>query len=151
MARPAPQAKDPTQFFLNQQNEISEEKKKLAHEFAKKLLNDEHCPICKQEYDLSEKVPKILVQCGHTICFKCLKQFYRGGKIRCPICLKLHKKIPTLEVLPTNHYLHQKLIKTVPPEKIHPFFERLALPADLMAMHPAPSRLESPRSRRTRA
>lgn len=131
-----PQARDPTQFFLNQHNDISDDKKKLAYDFAKQLMNNEKCPICKGEYDLNESVPKILVQCGHTICLKCLDQFYRGGKIRCPICLKLHKKLQSIEVLPTNHTLHAKLLKKIPHEKVNPFFEKLMLPADIIASLP---------------
>lgn len=131
-----PQVRDPTQFFLNQHNEISDEKKRLAYEFAKKLMHDEKCPICKGDYNLSDAVPKILVQCGHTICFRCLDQFYRSGKIRCPICLKLHKKLPSLEVLPTNHTLHQKLMKKLPRDEISMQFEKLMLPADMIASLP---------------
>ena len=131
-----PQAKDPTQFFLNQHNDISDDKKSLAYEFARKLMNDEKCPICKSEYNLNECTPKVLVQCGHTICFRCLEHFYRGDKIRCPICLKLHKKIPSLEVLPTNHTLHAKLLKKIPHDQVNPFFEKLMLPADIIASLP---------------
>lgn len=131
-----PQVRDPTQFFLNQHNDISDEKKNLAYEFAKKLMNDEKCPICKGEYDLNQAVPKILVQCGHTICLQCLEQFYRSGKIRCPICLKLHKKLPALEVLPTNHTLHQKLLLKLPKDQVNPQFEKLILPADMLASLP---------------
>lgn len=132
-----PQVRDPTQFFLNQHNDISDEKKNLAYEFARKLMNDEKCPICKGDYDLMEAVPKILVQCGHTICLRCLEQFYRSGKIRCPICLKLHKKLPALEVLPTNHTLHQKLLQKLPKDQVNPQFEKLILPADMLANLPA--------------
>ena len=136
MAAGRPPQRDPMQYFSNQHNEISEEKKKLAYQFASKLLNDEKCPTCKTDYDLKVKVPKILVQCGHTICLKCMKQFYKGDKIRCPICLKLHKKIPAIEVLPTNHTLYKKLMNSLSKEEIDPAFEVLALPVDLIAMQP---------------
>ena len=140
MANPAPTTRppqrDPMQYFSNQHNEIPDEKKKLAYEFAFKLLNEEKCPICKADYDLQLRVPKILVQCGHTLCLKCLGQFYRSDKIRCPICLKLHKKIPAIEVMPTNHTLHKKLLAKIPRAEISPAFENLALPSDLIASIP---------------
>lgn len=94
---------------------MPEDKKELAIQFASKLLNDYCCPICKQEYDLDQKTPKILVQCGHTICFQCLQMFFKDFKVRCPMCLKLVKRIRGVEVLPTNHTIHAKLIKTLPP------------------------------------
>jgi len=130
------QIRDPTQFFLNQHNEISEDKKKLAYEFAAKLLNNDNCPTCKAPYNLNDHVPKILVQCGHTICFFCMQMFFRDGSIRCPICLKLHKKLPSIEVLPTNHTIHAKLMKITPKEHINHNFERLILPADMIAALP---------------
>lgn len=52
---------DPTQFFLHQNEDMPEDRKLLAREFANKLLNQDMCPICKAAYDLNKHVPKILV------------------------------------------------------------------------------------------
>jgi len=52
-------AKDPTQFFLNQNLAIPDHKKKLAYEFSRRLLNNDKCPICNKDYDLYEHCPKI--------------------------------------------------------------------------------------------
>ena len=119
-------AKDPTQFFLNQNLQIPEQKKKLAYEFSKRLLNNQKCPICNKDYDLNEHVPKILIQCGHTFCISCLEMFFKNYLIRCPMCLKLLKRLRAVDVLPTNHTIHARLIKELPPDKINPFFEKLA-------------------------
>ena len=88
-----PSAKDPTQFFLNQNLAIPEPKKKLAHEFSRRLLNNDKCPICNLDYDLNEHTPKILIQCGHTFCITCLEMFFKNYLIRCPMCLKLLKRV----------------------------------------------------------
>jgi len=42
------------------------------------------------------------------------------------MCLKLLKRVKAIDVLPTNHTIHARLIKELPPEKINPFFEKLA-------------------------
>lgn len=123
-------ANDPTQFFLHQNEDMPEEKKKMARDFAAKLLNHDKCPICKTPYDLDKHVPKILVQSGHTICSHCLNMFYKDFKIRCPMTLKLIKRVKSIDILPTNHTIHARLMKTLPPRKINPFYEKLLLPSE---------------------
>lgn len=127
---------NPTQFFFHQNQDMKEEQTAQAKDFAAKLLNHSKCPICKKDYDLNEHTPKILVQCGHTFCIQCLQMFFKDFKIRCPMCLKLIKRIRGPEVLPTNHTIHSKLIKTLPQDSINPFFERLMLPSELNVENP---------------
>lgn len=31
------------------------------------------CNWCKESYNLENKIPKMLADCGHTICLDCLK------------------------------------------------------------------------------
>ena len=43
------------------------------------------CPICVQEYDLDQHIPKIITACGHTICVYCLTQILKtSSSPKCP-------------------------------------------------------------------
>jgi len=48
----------------------------------------------------------------------------------------LLKRVKAVDVLPTNHTIHARLIKELPPEKINPFFEKLALPNEVVIAMP---------------
>jgi len=47
------------------------------------------CSICYQGYDLDQRVPMVLVNCGHTICQYCLKQLIQENNPKCPLDKKL--------------------------------------------------------------
>jgi hypothetical protein len=36
-------------------------------------MEELQCTICSQEYDTEERTPRLLPDCGHTLCTKCLK------------------------------------------------------------------------------
>lgn len=38
------------------------------------------CPICLDRFD----DPRILITCGHSVCFKCISQLYKDGGVMCP-------------------------------------------------------------------
>jgi len=43
------------------------------------------CPICHEDYDDSRVIPKILPQCGHSVCATCLKSLLeRPQNSKCP-------------------------------------------------------------------
>ena len=65
--------------------------------------------MCKNEYNLTERVPRILIHCGHTLCQSCLRHFHKNFRVRCPLCLKLVKNIDTIERLPVNHTIFARL------------------------------------------
>ena len=73
------------------------------------------CPICHNSYDSSIRVPKILINCGHTICSVCLntKIFENEGKITCPEDLILYEDIDSSDFFPTNKSLLQ-IVDTPP-------------------------------------
>lgn len=102
---------NPTAFFLNQSTETSKETKDKINEYVKKLLNLNDCVLCKQNYNFTDRIPRILVHCGHTICTACLKNFHKNRRVRCPLCLKLIKNIETLDRLPVNHTIFQKMME----------------------------------------
>lgn len=79
------------------------------------------------------KAPRIMVHCGHTICTACLYLFFKDQRIRCPLCLKVIKRLRVVEVLPLNHTIFKNLIKkNLPHDKLDPSNKQLRLPHDIM-------------------
>jgi hypothetical protein len=60
------------------------------------------CQICGNNFNVGERIPRILVNCGHTFCTKCLTSVFNHNRIRCPICSKLMKNLESVERLPLN-------------------------------------------------
>lgn len=67
------------------------------------------CPCCLEPYDLEKKLPRVLVQCGHTLCTSCLEPTYRNKSLRCPICFKLLHDITWAGKLPLNSQVYSAL------------------------------------------
>lgn len=44
------------------------------------------CPSCKSFYNETDHVPRLLIQCGHSICEKCTTSIYENYTIVCPDC-----------------------------------------------------------------
>jgi hypothetical protein len=44
------------------------------------------CSNCKNSYNDTDFIPRLLTQCGHSICEKCLNKIYENGGIVCPEC-----------------------------------------------------------------
>lgn len=42
-----------------------------------------NCGSCKNSYNVKDHYPYLLVDCGHTVCLKCLKNF---NEKTCPKC-----------------------------------------------------------------
>lgn len=88
--------------------EIKEKKKALENEFKQESLASyalrklDICGVCKLNYNVGERIPRILVNCGHTFCTSCLTKYYRKNRIRCPFCKKLVKHLDSVEQLPLN-------------------------------------------------
>ena len=49
------------------------------------------CYFCGDKFNVGEKIPRILIHCGHTFCTECLTYLHHNFRIRCPICQKLVK------------------------------------------------------------
>ena len=90
-------------------------RKKLVHEYSKRGLDI--CGVCKKKYNLGDRIPRILVHCGHTFCTSCLIKFHHVDHIRCPYCKKLINNIDSpakIESLPLNLNIFGELVKTDP-------------------------------------
>jgi hypothetical protein len=68
------------------------------------------CGVCGLKYNVGERIPRILVNCGHTYCSGCLIKYFRKGRVRCPFCKKLVKNLESVEQLPLNISIFAELI-----------------------------------------
>ena len=59
------------------------------------------CSNCKSFYNDSDHVPRLLIQCGHSICEKCSISLYSNYTIVCPEC-KLPNYASSLQSFPKN-------------------------------------------------
>ena len=48
---------------------------------------DINCPICYDQYNDKDKIPRIL-HCGHTFCQICLMDLRTSNILTCPTCRK---------------------------------------------------------------
>ena len=60
------------------------------------------CQFCGFKYNVGERIPRILVHCGHTLCTNCISELHHQDRVRCPICRKLIKNLDSAERLPLN-------------------------------------------------
>ncbi len=44
------------------------------------------CFKCKTPYNDSDRTPRLLIHCGHSICESCTVELYRDNFINCPEC-----------------------------------------------------------------
>mgnify|MGYP003578112572 FL=1 len=100
---------NPTAYFLQQSSNPTHENREKINELVSKLIDLKSCVLCKGEYNFNERIPRILIHCGHTFCSSCLKNFHKNRRIRCPLCLKLIKNVDNLDRLPVNHTIFSKM------------------------------------------
>ena len=44
--------------------------------------DDLTCGICKELYNENERIPRILITCGHTYCDNCLKNIVKSSEVK---------------------------------------------------------------------
>ena len=87
--------------------------KKPFFDYARRSLDI--CAICKNKYNVGDRIPRILVNCGHTFCTSCLLKYHHGkDHIRCPSCKKLVKHLDNVETLPLNLSIFGEIVKNDP-------------------------------------
>ena len=105
-------------------------KRKIAS-LSKDVENDLlHCGVCFEKFNTEgERVPRILTQCGHTYCSKCLSDIFEDqGVLQCPMCrveTKIRRKNGTFSTksLQINYQTVQLLDAT---ERSKPCREEIA-------------------------
>ena len=64
---------------------------------------------------MGDRIPRILVNCGHTFCTSCLLKYHHNkDHIRCPSCKKLVKHLDNVETLPLNLSIFGEIVKNDP-------------------------------------
>jgi hypothetical protein len=72
------------------------------------------CGVCNGKYNVGDKIPRILINCGHTYCTACLTKYFRKERIRCPYCRKLVKNLESVEQLPLNINMFSEVVLNDP-------------------------------------
>ena len=72
------------------------------------------CQFCGLKYNVGERIPRILVHCGHTLCTSCIQQLHHKDRVRCPICRKLIKGLESAERLPLNINILYEVVEKDP-------------------------------------
>lgn len=123
---------DPAKFFLYQDRLLTAEERDRAKQYSRQIIDLEKCPLCNSLYDLALKAPRVLVNCGHTMCTECLYMFFKDQKIKCPMCSKYVKRIRAIETLPLNHTIYHSLINVLPTKLIDPINSTLRYPNEIV-------------------
>lgn len=72
------------------------------------------CQFCGLRYNVGERIPRILVHCGHTLCTSCIQALHHNNRVRCPICRKLVKQLESAERLPLNINILYEVVEKDP-------------------------------------
>lgn len=93
------------------------QKKKDEHNNVKKTQADyktrglDYCYYCGEKFNVGERIPRILIHCGHTFCTECLQCLHHNYRVRCPICRKLVKQIESVDKLPLNFNILYEIVE----------------------------------------
>ena len=98
--------------------ELDEEKKARQHTVQiqgdYKTRGLDFCYFCGEQFNVGDKIPRILIHCGHTFCTECLTLMHERTakmRIRCPICRKLVKGIESADRLPLNFNILYEIVE----------------------------------------
>ena len=69
------------------------------------------CYFCGDKFNVGERIPRILIHCGHTFCTQCLSVLHDNFRVRCPICRKLVKQVETVDKLPLNFNILYEIVE----------------------------------------
>lgn len=61
------------------------------------------CELCLEEFNHQEHLPKVLSQCGHTFCEKCMLQLWDCSVISCPLC-RQKARVSNAKDLPQTNF-----------------------------------------------
>ena len=88
------------------------EVKLRAEALSNYLFNPKNCLLCLAQYTFDNNLPRVLVQCGHSICTICSKELIVNNQIACPFCCAVLEKVANVSSLPVNQQIFVTLQKT---------------------------------------
>src|SRR3712207_2731780 len=85
------------------------------------------CSACNQLYNLSDRFPRTLNLCGHSICSFCLTRRFNSQRFECPLCNKSFypKKSleETLDTFPASDAMIEYIRANLPSSEIELSFK----------------------------
>jgi hypothetical protein len=101
------------------------------------------CPLCKQLYNEDIRIPRILLNCGHTICSNCISNYINSSSIlKCPEDSTEYQNISSVSSFPVNKALIKLLHKISENKKLKEKNSNLNL--NLIKNFSIPSPISSP-------
>lgn len=76
-----------------------------------KVRGLDFCYFCAEKFNVGERIPRILIHCGHTFCTECLSVLHHNFRVRCPICRKLVKQVESVDKLPLNFNILYEIVE----------------------------------------
>ena len=92
-------------YHIKNQRSHSNETKQKADKLSHTLYNPQTCLLCCQNYSIASNLPRIMVQCGHTLCSDCVSRYIKDNYLICPFCQKCLKNVKNPESLPVNQQI----------------------------------------------
>ena len=95
--------------MLDDKKESQKPKNLLQADYKTRGLD--FCYYCGEKFNVGEKIPRILIHCGHTFCTECLSVLHHNFRVRCPICRKLVKQVESVDKLPLNFNILYEIVE----------------------------------------
>ena len=73
------------------------------------------CPLCKTTFNQTDNLPRLLINCGHTLCSKCISQSLtqNNNTITCPEDSSTYENVTNIDIsFPKNIYLLKLIQKS---------------------------------------
>ena len=82
-----------------------------AEFYSANFYNPKMCFNCSDKFSYDANLPRILVQCGHSFCTKCVSKMITSESITCPICEAVLKGVINIDYVPVNQQIFSSLRK----------------------------------------
>ena len=67
---------NPTNFFFREADNTPDNYRNEINQFIQKLIDVDKCTLCRKEFNSKDRIPRIMIHCGHSFCTACLESFY---------------------------------------------------------------------------
>lgn len=102
-------------------------------------LDELKCSLCKEFYNEKERIPRLLINCGHTFCHICLKSILSNdsghNSFKCPEDETQYSNITKVESLPKNITLIKLISKRNTTAESHILIDNHEMPSNVIQTH----------------